>query len=242
MKKLLLMAVVFVLLGCATNNIDMQKEKTDLTLRNSWKRIDGWLSENAPKIRDALNPPASEEAITELEETIGEKLPEDLKELYRIHNGLNSNAVANLVYGLQFYSIEEVILEYSRLKNIKDMKDFPPLNYADPGVKVTSVSSMMRIPIGDDSSGCGLFIDLDPNSEGKIGQIVLYDQDYNIALNPASSIEEMYSDFANHLEAGRYKLLEDALADGEHWLDADAELDIINWHNSKRWKDILGKR
>ncbi|WHI47660.1 SMI1/KNR4 family protein [Microbulbifer sp. VAAF005] len=190
------------------------------TLSKSWSRIHIWLKKNAPQIYDALNPPATGTEIEKLESVIGYKLPRDLYELYKIHNGIKSSAIANLVYGLQFLPISDVItnielqLHYGKL----------PLKHADPGIKSDSFDfSTKRIPIGDDCSTCTLYVDLEADKNGSNGQIVLLEYDSKSAFLRSPSITNMYSQFASDLESGKYALEEGAKEDGIDFLEMKKE-------------------
>ena len=51
----------------------------------------------------------------------------------------------------------------------------------------------------------------------------------------------MYYLFSENLKAGEYTLSEEALEDDEEWLEPSREFDIINWHNTSKWGEILNK-
>jgi hypothetical protein len=52
------------------------------------------------------------------------------------------------------------------------------------------------------------------------------------------SLNRFLADFSTDLEAGRYFLDKDALADGNEFLRCQAEIDIVNWSFSPRWKHL----
>jgi hypothetical protein len=56
----------------------------------SWRRIEAWMSRHCPEVVVSLLPGASERDIARFEEAIGRPLPEDVKESYRIHDGLGN--------------------------------------------------------------------------------------------------------------------------------------------------------
>ncbi len=59
-------------------------------MKENLEKIENWLRDNANKIFElSLQNPATENEIKELEKTIGKELPNDFKELYFWHNGLN---------------------------------------------------------------------------------------------------------------------------------------------------------
>ena len=79
-------------------------------LNENLKAIDKWLEENANKIAtQSLRAPASIADIEKLEKAVGKPLPEDFKQLYLWHDGLdNAPNVGNLFYAMDFVPIEFV--------------------------------------------------------------------------------------------------------------------------------------
>ena len=65
------------------------------------------------------------------------------------------------------------------------------------------------------------------------------DGDHNVGLLIANSITELIANFANDLDKGLYSLNEEALEDEQHFLEADAQIDIANWHKIEKWKGYV---
>jgi cell wall assembly regulator SMI1 len=205
------------------------------SIHDSFLRIHLWLSKHAPKILKSLQNPASEEQLKILSAVTNCPLPPELYELYRIHNGINSNAMSNLFYGVKFISIEDSI---NQIKTFLDQDNNFNLKYVDLGIKNNYTFSKSRVPICDDSGTCLICVDLDPDEGGFFGQVILIDYDYSIAIKLANSVSQLVSNFAADLESGKYTLQEDALADGNEWLDPSREIDPVNWFNSPTWSHI----
>lgn len=204
-------------------------------IKQSIERIHSWLSRYAPKILSSLQGPVETGKLSELQSLVGEQLPSGLIELYSVHNGINPNAMANLFFGLPFISLENTI---TQIKSYAEPNDGAILKYADPGIKNSFTFSQKRIPIGDDSGACLICIDLDPDLGGKNGQVIVVDYDYLVAIKLANSTEELVAKFSEDLEAGKYSLQEDALADGNEWLKPEREIEPSNWFNSPTWAYI----
>ena len=196
-----------------------------------------WLSDNAPKIVEALQKPASQEKLIELESLVGKSLPESLISLYQTYNGINPDMFANFVYGIPFISIEQSIEQIAELEQPNDEME---LSYADKEIKSNYTFGRLRIPIGDDSGTCLICVDLDPSVNGICGQVILIDYDNNIALKLANSVADYIESFSSDLLSGKYSLQEDALADGVHWLKPKREIDPVNWFNSPTWQYVPG--
>lgn len=67
-----------------------------------WTRIKACLKTNAPQALEVLQPGVSDAQISELEEFLNVKLPEDFKAFYRICNGQFDDSCFSLVDGEKF--------------------------------------------------------------------------------------------------------------------------------------------
>ena len=198
------------------------------------EKIKKHLEQMAPKIVDALQEPVSDETIERLEKLIDKKLPDDFIALYKEHNGLDTNELVNFAYGIPFFSLEKSI---DILENYEKYLEKMNLEYADPQINSSYTLNMTRIPISDDGQ-VFLAIDLAPTDEGVYGQVILIDTEYEIAIKLNNSITEYLSQFEVDLNNNRYCLQEDALEDGDDWLQPEDEIDPVNWFNSPTWKHI----
>lgn len=196
------------------------------------------LDEKAPKISSSLQQPVSDVLIQKLENLVKEKLPNDFIKLYKEHNGLDSNKLVNFAYGIPFIPLEKSI---KNIEFYKNQYNNDILKYADSEIKNEYTFSSKRIPIGDDNGTTLLCVDLDPSPKGIFGQIILIDYEFNIAIKLNNSIEEYIKQFETDLIQNKYSLQEDALDDGNHWLDPIREIDPVNWYNSPTWKHINEK-
>lgn len=199
------------------------------------EKVTEWLSDNAPKIVEALQGPASQEKFIELESLVGKNLPEGLVSLYQTYNGIDSEMYANFVYGIPLLSIEQSI---AQLAGVDSPHDDIKLKHCDKGIKGRYTFGKLRIPIADDAGTCILCVDLDPDIEGVSGQVILIDHESGVALKLADSVEDCIESFASDLISGKYTLQEDALEDGVHWLSPAREIDPVNWFNSPTWKYV----
>lgn len=204
---------------------------------SDYKKISNWLKSNAPKLAEfSLQPPATKNDVQELENEIGKALPEDFKQLYFWHNGLDdANNLGSLFYGMDFLPIEKIKIEYASRKRTVNPENYP-LKKADKGIDATSVLNHDWIMFAFDNSHTALFLDLTPTSEGKYGQIIFIDDEYETGILVANSTAELVSGFYDDLINKRYFLSEDALEDDNHFLETDSKIDIVNWQRSERWQ------
>ncbi|WP_312966692.1 SMI1/KNR4 family protein [Acinetobacter gerneri] len=205
-------------------------------MQNNLQCIEQWLSQHAAKIKqDSLNPPATLQQLNELEQLIKQPLPEDFKAIYLWHNGLNDDRnLGNLFYAMDFFPIEQVIEQVQQRVDMVDQ--LIALHHADPEIDAQNVFNPLWIKFAFDGGETGLYLDLAPSASGKVGQVIFIDDEYEIGLCVADSIQTLIADFANDLERDLYSLDEDALEDENEFLICDDRIDIINWSASERWK------
>lgn len=213
------------------------------SIPNAWDRIHQWLRSHAPKILTNLNPGASELEIASAERALGIVMPDDWRELYHIHNGMNEEAnQGSLFYGMSFLSLERVLANYTReAENKRELgNEYTPesVRAADPGIQLKEMHHKDWIPLAHDWGDTLIRVDLNPAASGKSGQVIFTDHVYRVAILLAPSICQFLDTFANDLECGRYFLKPDALEDGDEFLDCAAELDVVNWWKSPRWKHL----
>ncbi len=205
-------------------------------MKEALERIDSWLGEHASGILDALQGPATPEKLSELQSMVKGELPEDLMIWFQVHNGFSPEKYANYALGLPYLSLERTIDRHAKMETAAYDET---MRYFDEGVAPSFNSSAEKIEIANDNSACQLYVDLAPTASGSYGQIVLFDADYQVALRVADSLRSLFNSFESDLYAGRYQLLPEALEDGVHWLQPDAELDVINWFRQPKWASIL---
>ena len=118
-------------------------------------RLQTVLETNAPIVASALQPGLSDAQIAALESQGGFRLPDDLRALYRWHNGIAKTSTIGLLAGQRFVPLEEAVQERSLL-----------------GQQAASLTGVQRaaysvfaghrngwVQILDDGSGDGYFYD-----------------------------------------------------------------------------------
>lgn len=96
-----------------------------ISIAQNFKRFEDWLKENFSEGYDDLNPSMTNEEITQLEEVLGFKIPKDLEELLRCHNGQkeDSGFILDKFTFLSTNAIEEI---YKDLVNEFEEDKFIP--------------------------------------------------------------------------------------------------------------------
>lgn len=202
-----------------------------------WIRIHDWLAAHAPKIMDNLNSPATDAEILEAEKLLGHAMPDEWRDLYRAHNGMNSNSnFGSLFYGMQFLTLTEAVGDHKN--NSVPVEVDTPVRAADNGISQKDIYNANWIAFASDGGDTKLRVDMDPGPTGKVGQVIFTDLADDTVILLDEGISQFMSTFVQDLELGRYFLNQDALEDGYHFLDCDAEIDIVNWSSSPRWKHL----
>lgn len=175
----------------------------------SWLTV---LASANSSIVQQLNPPATLERIEQVEETIGQSLPEDLKALYLIANGQKnyfprkhstSGKYDGPLFGrYEFSSIETALVSWKNWKSIADMLDntneFITARLGDPIDAVYYRSSWF--PFAEDGGGNAWAVDLAPIKNGTYGQIVQMGSDENERRVIAASLTELFTKASKNLK------------------------------------------
>ena len=187
------------------------------TANEAWKRIEHWLSANAPEILSSLNDPATPEALWKLADAVGQSLPEEMSTVYRVHDGQDDESGAggllpngydygDMAHGLA--ELERFISDHEMMTKLIEMGDFSDIQkQPNPAIK-TAPWNKLWIPIANDGGGDYHCIDLDPGSDGMRGQVITVGESETQTV-VASSLSDWLSQIADEMEAGQLKVNED---------------------------------
>lgn len=172
-------------------------------MRDAWTRIERWLEAHAPEPRGILNPGASEEEIAALEREVGLRLPDDVRESLRIHDGQAPDA-PGLINACELLSTARIAGEWRAWKELLDGGDFDDAESDPaPGIRGDWWNAAW-IPLTHDFGGNHDCLDLDPAPGGRAGQIISMWHDDAERRVLAGSFREWLSAFADGLENGDY--------------------------------------
>lgn len=145
-----------------------------------------------------FNKPASSTDISALEKSIGIKLPRELAEFLKIHNGADVDDFYDKdhpihdIFGTQMSSTEYIEGTYECNTGLLEDGDFDDMHDevdAGPGVKKVWWDAKW-IPFTHDGGGNSVCIDMSPASGGTKGQIIKFDHDYGARKVIANSFVE----------------------------------------------------
>lgn len=157
----------------------------------SWKLIEGVLEEHAHSAYKALRPPASRRQIDRLQEVLKAKLPGDLVNSLRIHDGMSTAGTTrqDFVNYMTLLPCARVIANWKLLWSLQCECEFG-------GDQVTRTRKIKNdahwragwVPIME-FEGDLIVLDLDPGPTGRRGQVVAW---YNYGSRPMRVLADSF--------------------------------------------------
>jgi cell wall assembly regulator SMI1 len=195
----------------------------DASVCASWNRIDAWLEAHAPQVKGTLQPGVTDQQLAVCESKIGQSLPTDLKESFRIHDGQVDETEHGVMdvppAGLMPFVGQSYLGEpsYELLPLARVVQDWEMLTGIDFGGRKSEPDLAIRnewyhtgwIPIATNGGGDYFCIDLAPTANGTVGQVITITHDNPkrklVAISFAAYLEQL----AAGLEGGLIFLEED---------------------------------
>lgn len=172
-------------------------------MQKEFDRFKEWLSANYKEGLEDLNPPASNEEIQELSDTLALVLPNDLIEILKIHNGQKGEA-AWLFDSQEFLSTHGIINAWNNWNNFSQEATFS----AKPAISDSGIKNVLWnkkwIPFSSNGSGDHYCIDLNSTSFGRSAQIITLWHDYPERELVALSLKDWFSDYIEQLYSGDF--------------------------------------
>ncbi|KAL5511204.1 SMI1 [Sanghuangporus vaninii] len=172
------------------NNTPLSRLPPYPSLEQTWARLQRWLSREYPELGDTLNYGILPQDLAEIEMALGVSLPVPVRESYLIVDGQEAESSAGcsegLFFGLYFLPLEDVLEEWrfwrevdndpatganSRLKEV--------MNSIPPGYVRRAYSQRGWIPLVTDKTGNYLGVDLNPDENGSVGQVIVFGRDFD---------------------------------------------------------------
>jgi len=175
-------------------------------VEREWKRIVFWLKANAPEQLEGLRQGASAAAVATLENGVSQVLPDDYKELLRLHDG--EDTTYGLLGGWYLLGAGEALQHWEALGGLERSGAFegPHGDFVIEGPVRAMWRSPAWIPIVSDQAGNFHMLDLDPAPGGSPGQVIYYSHDDAHRAVLATSTADYLRKFADKLEAGQFEV------------------------------------
>jgi cell wall assembly regulator SMI1 len=165
-----------------------------MSIKEKYTHISRWFYESMNHWEDNIRPLDTNirlDLLQEVEKLVEVKLSQDYKDIYSFFNGEYKEGVGTF-RGHIFLSLDLVIEELNMSKeNWKPYEELPeydripsfPVNYIQ-----TQYYHKKWIPFLSDHCGNFIGIDMEPDSLGVVGQVIVYGKDENINFVVASSL------------------------------------------------------
>lgn len=213
----------------------------------AWDSLEVWWRERfGEPFLAHLRPGVSASMLDELEKVVGRPLPADFRASYQRHDGQEEfyddggegKLVPGICFGLPLMPLDEIEHELEawrelieELKADGSLAEFDEDQESQPEGHVKPVyMDPLWVPFASDSGGNFLAIDLDPDTQGTVGQVINMGRDEHTKYVIAPSFGAFLSYVATELRGGNYTLTEDepgewalniAQPEGtEHYFDA----------------------
>jgi cell wall assembly regulator SMI1/predicted DNA-binding WGR domain protein len=190
--------------------------KITASVAASWRRIDAWLTQNAPSLMAKMGMPAKPEAIAEAERSLRLELPDAVRASYLIHDG--SGEVSIFPSG-DYLSLDEMLVQYKVWKELVEEGSWDD-EESEPDGPIQKVHYHLKwIPLTHNGGGDHTLIDLAPAEGGKVGQLIDFSHEMGPEGIAGIGLAEYLAYLADGLEAGAGVLDETYIewTRGEKW-------------------------
>lgn len=157
-------------------------KRTKQSVEQNWQAWVDTLGREHSGLNQSPNPPASEQALSAVEQTLGVTLPESFRALYRLHDG--GPDPNTLFQGYSFMSLDAVMTAYWTVGKALEDLDEDDLTMMSDELSVTPPNAIKQqyfnrawIPFAADGGGNYIGVDLDPGEKGAAGQVINFGRD-----------------------------------------------------------------
>lgn len=180
-------------------------------MKDTWDMLLEIFEKKYPKIIETLNDGATESDFLNLENVVGQELPQEFKEFYSVHNGQVQTHLS-LFDGDFLLSTDRIVVEWKAWNNVlreinkQAIEEYDSKLTSEPetGIK-NDWWNQSWIPITSNGCGDNYCIDMDPTYEGKKGQIIRMWHDDARRELIAPSFKEWIEKYFLDLRAGKYE-------------------------------------
>lgn len=179
-------------------------------MREVWQRIEAALRATAPDLVAQMPDGASAVAIAALEARLGLALPDEVRELYALHDGSGGAEILpqwnyGRVNGVSLLPLNRVVSEREIWIELLDGGDFEGSEATPDGPIKQDWWNRRWVPVTSNGGGDHLCIDLDPAPGGTVGQVIDFSHESGPKSVVASGLRAFLAAYADDLESGRLR-------------------------------------
>ena len=182
-------------------------ETVPTSMKDVWKRLELALKRFAPDVKKSLNRPATNAKLAGLESRLGLQLPAEVRASYLLHDGQKAEHAGLLPEGFadledeyRLLPLVEILSEWEPWKELSVIGEFAG-NTATPDAGVRADWwNLGWVPIASNGGGDSVCIDLAPDADGTLGQVILMSHESSDRLLLARSLGELLADLAHYYE------------------------------------------
>ncbi len=154
-----------------------------------------------------LGDPAKAEELARLEKKFNQAFPEDVRMLYLTHNG--EKGYYGMFLGLQLSTLAELEEEWDTWSSMPEKVNEQMPSSSTPTSHIKKMHYNKKwIPICKDFGGNNIGIDMDPDSEGTVGQVINFGAEETDKYVIAKSLEDFLKFISTSIEQGNYYTVE----------------------------------
>ena len=172
------------------------------TVGDSWKRIAKWYRNHASKDACELAGPATKKEIELVEAILEVRLPANVQQSYRVHNGSRHTWVFG--YWGYYLCLPDLVQSWALMLHLAKNPQYRDLKTIPLGPIKPDVWNPRWVPLCGNGSGDHVCSDLDPPSGGRLGQVISFSHEEGPRNVLAGSFLEWLAEFAQELESGKF--------------------------------------
>lgn len=186
-------------------------------MNHAWNVYKKELFTRMPVLRETLNQGASEDAVRAAEAEIGVTFPAELREMYLANDG-DEAEICGVLLGFHFLSLDELLSEW---RSWKELAENAELNAPDhftstpPGRIKRRYADAKWIPLCSDSGGNFIGIDLDPDVNGRAGQVINFGRDEHNKVVLEVNLNAFLERLTRIIRSDDFVIEDDEFADGQ---------------------------
>jgi len=176
--------------------------------KDVWASILEHIEAVSHPIYETVNPPASENEITQLENALNVQLPDAFRRYLSVWNG--QHELVPFIGCNSFLPIPDMIETWSMLSDMFEDED--EMDWVREDRIKPLIWSRKWIPFTEFESSSHLILDLDPGVNGSIGQVFKFHSGMSYEEVIAQSFEEFSLEILKRLETNRFTVDDDVIA------------------------------